>query len=176
MDKYLRPLFLAGCNYSSMPTLIARFMRPTWGPSGANRTQMGPMLAPWTLLSGKLHRRFNLPVVKMRTCVSNYAPYFYIDVITYPLYTHPPLRCVCSLVYYGLSLGASNLGGDDYVSFLISGAIEFPAYVFCHLTMDRIGRRWCLSGTLLLGGLSLLLTMAVPSDPGRQSSDITVTS
>ena len=26
-------------------------MGPTWGPSGANRTQVGPMLAPWTLLS-----------------------------------------------------------------------------------------------------------------------------
>ena len=32
--------------------LIARFMGPTWGPSGAERTQVGPMLAPWTLLSG----------------------------------------------------------------------------------------------------------------------------
>ena len=31
--------------------LITRFMGPTWGPSGANRTQVGPMLAPWTLLS-----------------------------------------------------------------------------------------------------------------------------
>ena len=34
------------------PTLIARSMGPTWGPSGADRTQVGPMLAPWTLLSG----------------------------------------------------------------------------------------------------------------------------
>ena len=34
------------------PFLIAKFMGPTWGPSGANRTQVGPMLAPWTLLSG----------------------------------------------------------------------------------------------------------------------------
>ena len=33
-------------------TLIARFMGPTWGPSGADRTQVGPMLAPWSLLSG----------------------------------------------------------------------------------------------------------------------------
>ena len=31
--------------------LIARFMEPTWGPSGADRTQVGPMLAPWTLPS-----------------------------------------------------------------------------------------------------------------------------
>ena len=27
-------------------------MGPTWGPSGADRTQVGPMLAPWILLSG----------------------------------------------------------------------------------------------------------------------------
>ena len=33
-------------------SLIARFMGPTWGPSRADRTQVGPMLAPWTLLSG----------------------------------------------------------------------------------------------------------------------------
>ena len=32
--------------------LIARFMGPACGPSGAARTQVGPMLAPWTLLSG----------------------------------------------------------------------------------------------------------------------------
>ena len=30
--------------------LIANFMGPTWGPSGADRTQVGPMLAPWNLL------------------------------------------------------------------------------------------------------------------------------
>ena len=33
-------------------TLIARFMGPTWGPPGSCRSQVGPMLAPWTLLSG----------------------------------------------------------------------------------------------------------------------------
>ena len=32
-------------------TQIAKFMRPTWGPPGTYRSQMGPMLAPWTLLS-----------------------------------------------------------------------------------------------------------------------------
>ena len=29
-----------------------KFMRPTWGPPGSCWPQMGPMLAPWTLLSG----------------------------------------------------------------------------------------------------------------------------
>ena len=36
-------------------SLITRFMGPTWDPPGANRTQVGPMLAPWILLSGSCH-------------------------------------------------------------------------------------------------------------------------
>ena len=32
---------------------IAKFMGPTWGPSVSYRPQMGPMLAPWILLSGE---------------------------------------------------------------------------------------------------------------------------
>ena len=34
--------------------LIARFMGPTWGPSGADRTQVVPVLVPWTLQSGRV--------------------------------------------------------------------------------------------------------------------------
>ena len=36
----------------SYPCLITRFMGPIWGSPGADRTQVGPVLAPWTLLSG----------------------------------------------------------------------------------------------------------------------------
>ena len=34
--------------------LITRLMGPTWGPSGADMTQVSPMLSPWTLLSGRV--------------------------------------------------------------------------------------------------------------------------
>ena len=47
-------------------TLIARFMGPTWGPSGADRTQVGPMLAPWTLLSGYLFKTPHTSTVRVR--------------------------------------------------------------------------------------------------------------
>ena len=33
-------------------TQIGKFMGPTWGPPGSCRPQMGPVLVPWTLLSG----------------------------------------------------------------------------------------------------------------------------
>ena len=35
-------------------TQIAKFMGPTWGPPGSCRPQVGPMLAPWHLLSGNI--------------------------------------------------------------------------------------------------------------------------
>ena len=41
------------CMNTVKATQIARFMGPTWGPPGSCRSQMGPMWAPWTLLSGK---------------------------------------------------------------------------------------------------------------------------
>ena len=40
------------CIWTKQPWQQA-FVGPTWGPSGTDRTQVGPMLAPWTLLSGK---------------------------------------------------------------------------------------------------------------------------
>ena len=49
---YLQPSRWSGPLSFSIHTLTARFMGPAWGPSGADRTQVGPMLAPWTLLSG----------------------------------------------------------------------------------------------------------------------------
>ena len=38
--------------YFFIHSQIARFLWSTWDPPGADRTQVGPMLAPWTLLSG----------------------------------------------------------------------------------------------------------------------------
>ena len=37
--------------YSFRAAQIARFTWPTWGPPGSCRPQVGPMLAPWPLLS-----------------------------------------------------------------------------------------------------------------------------
>ena len=39
------------CKYPPSAQIV-RFMGPTWGPPGSCRPQMGPMSAPWTLLSG----------------------------------------------------------------------------------------------------------------------------
>ena len=56
---------LAACggdsNYNA--PLIAEFMEPRWSPSWVDRTHVGPMLAPWTLLSGHGTREVSIPLV-----------------------------------------------------------------------------------------------------------------
>ena len=52
-----------GPGHTGVPTQKARFMWPTWGPPGFCRPQVGPMLVPWTLLSGdttKLYERMKI--------------------------------------------------------------------------------------------------------------------
>ena len=56
-----------------MATLIARFMGPTWSPSGAGRTQVGPMLAPWILLSGCISQ--TLLLYKTWGIITNLTPW-----------------------------------------------------------------------------------------------------
>ena len=67
------------------------------------------------------------------------------------------------MVYYGLSLNTSNLGGDPYVNFAIAGAVEIPANLLCMLILQFFGRRIPLCVSLVLAGVSLLLTLAVPT-------------
>ena len=47
----------ARCSTTCICTLIARFLGSTWGPTGADRTQVGPMSAPWTLLSEYIYMK-----------------------------------------------------------------------------------------------------------------------
>uniref|UniRef100_A0A182N5I8 Major facilitator superfamily (MFS) profile domain-containing protein n=1 Tax=Anopheles dirus TaxID=7168 RepID=A0A182N5I8_9DIPT len=69
---------------------------------------------------------------------------------------------VNSLTYYGLSWNTNNLGGNPLLNFVISGAVEIPAYSFLLLTLNRWGRRTILCGCMILAGTMLLATMAVP--------------
>lgn len=71
---------------------------------------------------------------------------------------------VNSGVYYGLALNTSNLGGNDYVNFVIAALTEFPAYTFCILALNKLGRRLPLCGSMLIGGISMLITGLVPAD------------
>ena len=50
---------------------IAKFMGPTWGPPGSCRPQIGPMLAPWTLLSAWWRHQMETFFVLLALCAGN---------------------------------------------------------------------------------------------------------
>ena len=70
-----------------------------------------------------------------------------------------------SMVYYGLTLNPEELvpGGDLYITFLVGGLIEFPAYALNIIVFLWMGRRIPLSIMYFIGGVALLLTLAVPA-------------
>ncbi|KAL0280892.1 UNVERIFIED_CONTAM: hypothetical protein PYX00_002054 [Menopon gallinae] len=92
-----------------------------------------------------------------------------LDLMRYPSLRKRSLNIffnwfVNSLAYYGLSWSTSNLGGNDYLNFCLSGLMEFPGYGVLIFTLNRFGRKFTLCGALLVGGTSLLLTLFVPSE------------
>ena len=50
--KFVKFALKSQKGFHIISSLIARFVGPTWGPSGADRTQVSPMLAPRISLSG----------------------------------------------------------------------------------------------------------------------------
>ncbi|XP_054003663.1 organic cation transporter 1-like isoform X1 [Hylaeus anthracinus] len=69
-----------------------------------------------------------------------------------------------AVVYNGLSYNTTNLGVSDYLAFFIGGLVEIPSYVITWYAMDRLGRRWVLCLTMLLGGVACVSCMFVSED------------
>ena len=106
-------------------------MEPTWGPSGADRTQVGPMLAPWSLLSGamsKLGKILSGPTCKLLlslTIISYVYRSFipnYINAMELPSDQTKWYTCdinifhVCFEQFYGLNSDKTMV---DIVKFVI---------------------------------------------------------
>ena len=65
---------------------------------------------------------------------------------------------VAGLTFFGLTLNTGGSGTSDYISFLLSGLIEIPAYVLCLIFLDKIGRRFMTVGFFLIGASACLVT------------------
>ena len=53
------------------------------------------------------------------------------------------------------------MGSNVCSGFTLSMVVEFPAIVACHVLAVRVGRRLPLVVSLIAGGVSLLLTLAL---------------
>ena len=98
-----------------LSTQTAKFMEPTWGPSGSCRPQMGSMLASWTLLSGQCFHQWPVPLHSV-------VPQLYIPIpaqtIQYSIAYSPCLRLQPALLIeadiFILDSGYMYISGEIY--------------------------------------------------------------
>uniref|UniRef100_A0A6I8QXA8 Solute carrier family 22 (organic cation/zwitterion transporter), member 4 n=1 Tax=Xenopus tropicalis TaxID=8364 RepID=A0A6I8QXA8_XENTR len=74
------------------------------------------------------------------------------------------LWLITSIGYFGISLNTPNLHGDPFLNCFLLAAIEVPSNIFAWLLLRYISRRYSMCGSLLLGGVVLLLIQLVPLD------------
>uniref|UniRef100_A0A3P8NCF8 Major facilitator superfamily (MFS) profile domain-containing protein n=1 Tax=Astatotilapia calliptera TaxID=8154 RepID=A0A3P8NCF8_ASTCA len=88
------------------------------------------------------------PVLRLRTMVLMYVWY------------------ACSLVYYGLTLGAGETSGSRYVNVAMYGLVELPAYPLCIYFINKhwAGRRKSMASFLCLAGSACLCTTFIPEN------------
>lgn len=68
-----------------------------------------------------------------------------------------------SLIYYGLTLNSNDFGASLFAYFSIGKAMEFPTIILVTILLLNTGRRMTLLILYSVCGLSLLLTMAIPT-------------
>ncbi|XP_066293694.1 organic cation transporter protein-like [Branchiostoma lanceolatum] len=72
-----------------------------------------------------------------------------------------------TLVYYGIALNITDLSGDVYTNSLIASVVEIPACLSLLFLQERFGRKLPVFAYLLLTGIGLIVTAALPVGPGR---------
>jgi OCT family organic cation transporter-like MFS transporter 4/5 len=55
-------------------------------------------------------------------------------------------------------------GGNPYINFLISAAVEIPAYALVLLVLNRLGRKIPLCCFMLIAGLALVVTIFIDKE------------
>ncbi|XP_013399619.1 organic cation transporter protein-like [Lingula anatina] len=73
-------------------------------------------------------------------------------------------RLVNALVYYGLSYGTQDLGGNLYLNFTLMGMADIPGQLLALFILDRIGRRKILLIFMVFGGLACIVAVLIPKD------------
>ncbi|KAM6354819.1 solute carrier family 22 member 3 [Podargus strigoides] len=69
-----------------------------------------------------------------------------------------------ALIYQGLVMRLGIVGGNLYLDFFISGAVELPAALLILVTIDRIGRCLPFGISNIVAGIACIITAFLPED------------
>ncbi|XP_050537515.1 solute carrier family 22 member 21-like isoform X2 [Daktulosphaira vitifoliae] len=91
------------------------------------------------------------------------------DIIRSPTILFRTVRCSIvwigiTLVYYGLSINATDIAGDKYINFMLVTFIELPACLIYWLVTEGMTRKMSLATTCLLSGVTCVLYNMTPVD------------
>ncbi|KAJ6645296.1 Solute carrier family 22 member 6-A, partial [Pseudolycoriella hygida] len=80
--------------------------------------------------------------------------------------------CFCwftnGFVYYGLSVQSVVLGGNKYANFIMVSVGEIPAVAMTYILLQRFGRRWTLSSSMIVAGIVCILSeISLSTEHGR---------
>ncbi|KAK4324538.1 hypothetical protein Pmani_004813 [Petrolisthes manimaculis] len=67
----------------------------------------------------------------------------------------------CALVYYGVSLNATNLSTDVYLYIFLGGLLEVPSYILLWPAIALFGRVKSLAGLFFICGVSILIVACI---------------
>lgn len=69
---------------------------------------------------------------------------------------------VCGMGLFGMSQYIGQVGGDIFINFAISGAIQVPGNFVAWWAMNTLGRKVTLIGSNVIAGVSSLALIIVP--------------
>jgi len=83
----------------------------------------------------------------------------FIDIFRYPNIALKSVNIflgwlVNTMLYYGITMHMTALPGSPFLLVVISGGVEIPAYLFCLLCLNRLGRRTMTAGSMILAGIA----------------------
>ncbi|XP_037094065.1 organic cation transporter protein-like [Pollicipes pollicipes] len=76
---------------------------------------------------------------------------------------------VTAMVYFGLAMNATNLGGNVYVNFVLVQIVDWPSLFFCILLLDPWGRKLCTSVSFFLSGAGSIASGLVAGGEGMET-------
>ena len=145
-------------------------MGPTWGPSGADRTQVGPVLAPWTLLSGHIwkwlfkkirhtdHCEIHFNRYMSTSSANGYQTTFYHYMYVNP---HPPWLCLLCTAHAPLDFSCKT----PTIIWSHHCRVYHPAdipVISHHPPCNTVDRPYCPLSKANIGGISKLSVVLGP--------------
>ncbi|XP_067900724.1 solute carrier family 22 member 2-like isoform X2 [Heterodontus francisci] len=137
---------------------------PRWMLSQKKNTEAMTVIQKMAKMNGK---SLSKKIETVEECSEDLDSPSFVDLVRTPQIRKHTLILMfnwfaSALVYQGLVMRLGTMGGNIYLDFFISGAVEIPAAILILLSIERIGRRLPFAAGGLLSGSSCLIAAFIP--------------